>query len=283
MAGLGNGGELTLGERTFRVRLDPVNAGPGSAARRDVVTLNDVTAAKRALVAERTISRTLQQSLLPEHLPQHAHVALHAWHVAAEQELIVGGDWYDVIETERGLWLVMSDIAGHGVAAAAQAGQLRHSLRVYASEGFDLAEAVQRLNELVVNTELTEMATICIVAIDHDADAARIVRAGHPPPLLIPVGGPPRLADGGAGVVLGVGGVRCLEYTVPFETGDRIVLFTDGLVERPGETIDASLARMAESAVGVEGLQELQQHLVRELVDMRALRDDVAVLLAQRR
>ena len=98
--------------------------------------------ATRGASPERSISRTLQQTLLPARLPGDPRLALDAWHVAAERELIVGGDWYDVIETAHGLWLVMGDVAGHGVAATAQAGQLRHSLRVYAHEGFGPAESV---------------------------------------------------------------------------------------------------------------------------------------------
>ena len=93
----------------YSVRLDLV---PGS--QRLVVTLSDITAARQtereraaALARERAISRTLQQTLLPERLPSDARLALHAWHLAAEQELIVGGDWYDVIETREGVWLVI--------------------------------------------------------------------------------------------------------------------------------------------------------------------------------
>ena len=103
-------GELELGERTHSVRVDARTA----ASQRLVVTLSDITAARQtereraeALARERTISRTLQQTLLPERLPADARLALHAWHLAAEQELIVGGDWYDVIETREGVWLVI--------------------------------------------------------------------------------------------------------------------------------------------------------------------------------
>ena len=149
------------------------------------------------------ISHTLQQSLLPERLPSDPRLALDAWHLAAEQELIIGGDWYDVIETRGGLWLVMGDVAGHGVAAAALAGQLRHSLRVYAHEGFGLAESVSRLNDLVTQTDLTDLVTLCIVEVDHERGQAHTVRAGHPPPLLLPAAGPARLVDGDHGVVLG--------------------------------------------------------------------------------
>jgi DNA-binding response OmpR family regulator len=291
LAGLSTGDDLTVGGRIFRVRLDRLADVHGlHTDARTVVTLSDITAAMQAevqraaaLVAEQTISRTLQQSLLPERLPLHADVELSAWHVAAEQKLIIGGDWYDVIETEGCLWLVMGDIAGHGVLAAAQAGQLRHSLRVYAHEGFSITQSVQRLNELVTETGLTEMATLCIAAIDDGSDVVSLVVAGHPPPLLLPRTGAARLADAGGGLVLGVPGTRYEAYSAPFEPGDRLVLYTDGLVERPREPIDDGLRRLVATADGVAGLEDLRKHLVRELVDTSALRDDIAVLLAQRR
>src|SRR4051794_11195731 len=207
----GSSGELVVGERTYSVRFDAVPSDTREP--RVVVTLSDITAARRieaeraeALAAERLISSTLQQTLLPERLPRDPRLELYAWHLAAQQELIVGGDWYDVIETREGVWLVIGDVAGHGVAAAAQAGQLRHSLRVYAHEGYELADSVRRLNELVTQTELTDMATMCILAIGHEAPDVRMVRAGHPPPLLLPAAGPPRLAPGEPGLVLGVVG-----------------------------------------------------------------------------
>ncbi|MBE2315567.1 SpoIIE family protein phosphatase [Solirubrobacter sp. CPCC 204708] len=277
-------GELELENRTHSVRVDVV---PGS--QRLVVTLSDVTAARRtereraaALAREQTISRTLQQTLLPERLPSDERLAVHAWHLAAEQELIVGGDWYDVIETRNGVWLVIGDVAGHGVAAAAQAGQLRHSLRVYAHEGFGLAESVRRLNELVTDTELTDMATMCIVAITHDDDEVRVVSAGHPPPVLVPAAGPPRLAVEGHGVVLGVVGASYAESTFAFEAGDRLMLYTDGLVERPGELIDDAIDRLVTECATVDGLEALRAHVVERLVGDTHPRDDVALLLAQR-
>jgi len=270
-------GELTLEERVYSVRFDAV---PDAAE--SVVTLSDVTAARQALAAERSISRTLQLTLLPSRLPSDPRVTLDAWHVAAERELIVGGDWYDVIETPAGLWLVMGDVAGHGVSATAQAGQLRHSLRVYAHEGFSLEDTLRRLNELLVEDERSRMATMCVVRVDDDPSSALVACAGHPPPLLLGADGSSKLADCDTGVVLGVIGGHYAESRIPFSAGDRIVLYTVGLMERRGETIDDGLDRLVRAATGVPGLSGLRSHLVDELVGAGQPRDDVALLLAQR-
>jgi len=281
--------EFALGERRYGVRVDEI-PGESPERTRTVVTIRDITLARRAEIEraeaferERTISLTLQQSLLPERFPRQDDVHLDAWFVAAERELIVGGDWYDVIDTDAGLWLVIGDVAGHGVAAAAQAGQLRHSLRVYAHEGYALPDAMVRLNDLVLGSGLGGMATVCVAALDRGSARMRIVRAGHPPPLLIPAGEPPRLVEERPGTLLGISGGTHEELSLPFGPGDRIVLYTDGLVERKGEGLDAGLERLVLAARGLDGLTELRDGVVRRLVDLANLRDDVALLLAERR
>src|ERR1700742_3400139 len=98
----------------------------------------------------------------------------------------------------------MGDVAGHGVTAAAEAGQLRHSLRVYAHEGFSVAESVTRLNELVTNSEFTTLGPMCVVEADMEPPGMRFACAGHPPPLRIPAVGPARLAEVSTGIVLGI-------------------------------------------------------------------------------
>jgi serine phosphatase RsbU (regulator of sigma subunit) len=283
--------DLLLGDRTYSVRIDRVPADEtGESLGQLVMTLADVTTEREAqesraqqLLRERTISRTLQQSLLPERLPTYRHLRTTAWHRAAERDLMIGGDWYDVIDTETGTWLVIGDVAGHGVVAAAQASQLRHSLRVYAHEGFSLTEVIQRVNELVLTTGLTEFATVCLARLDHDGARVEVVRAGHPPPLLVPAQGPPELFEEIHGPVLGIdaGGHEVL--VTELARGDKLVLYTDGLIERPGESLDAGFERLLEAAEGLGDLEALRAGLVERLVDVAALRDDVALLLAERR
>ena len=224
------------------------------------------------------VSEWLSDSLPPEH----PRLELHAWHAPADADHLVGGDWYDVFETEGSLWLVMGDAAGHGVAAAAQAGQLRHSLRAYADEGYGLVGTLEHLNALLVTRDPVETATVCIAAVSPDGDTVRVVRAGHPPPLLVPAVGPARLVDGHTGVVLGMRGARFESSTMSLTTGDRLVLYTDGLVERRDEPIDRGLERLRASAEGVEGTSALRAHLVAALTSVDSLRDDVALLIAQR-
>jgi serine phosphatase RsbU (regulator of sigma subunit) len=97
-----------------------------------------------------------------------------------------------------------------------------------------------------------------------------------------PAEGPPRLAGREHGVVLGLLGASYEETSIAFAAGDRLVLYTDGLVERPGEMIDDAFVRLVEACAGVSGLQALRAHLVSQLVGTTHPRDDVALLLAQR-
>lgn len=277
-------------DRIFAARVDAVADAETDGERGQVVlTLADVTvergvqtARAEALVRERMISQTLQNSLLPERPGAHPEVRTIAWHRAAERDLIIGGDWYDVIETDHGVWLVIGDVAGHGVAAAAQASQLRHSLRVYAHEGYELTEAVRRVNELVMATDLGGLATLCIAALDPTATRLDVIRAGHPPALFIPAGGAPEFLEETAGPVLGVTGGPHGVVRMAFEPGDRLILYTDGLIERPTESLDVGLARMHAAATGLVTLEDLRAGLIEQLVDLGQLRDDVALLLAER-
>jgi anti-sigma regulatory factor (Ser/Thr protein kinase) len=236
----------------------------------------------RVYEREHHIAETLQRSLLPKSLPELPGLAVAARYLPAAAEAEVGGDWYDVIPIAGGgVGLVMGDVAGKGLAAASMVGHLRSALRAYALEGHPPARVVDQLNRLVW-TELGEsqMATLLYVVLDPADGSVRWVNAGHLPPLMVDAGGPPRFLEGGRSVPLGVMPFPSFEeMSVRLESGGTMVLYTDGLVERPGRNIDDGLSMLAEALRGPPGgPDELCDHLLHTLVPEGAAPDDVALL-----
>jgi PAS domain S-box-containing protein len=236
----------------------------------------------RVYEREHRIAETLQRSLLPERLPQLPGLEVAARYLPAASEAEVGGDWYDVLPTPSGgVGLVMGDVAGKGLAAASMVGRLRSALRAYALEGHPPARVVEQLNRLIWTEETdSQMATLIYLVVDPAADELRWVNAGHPPPLLLTDGVPPAFLQGGSSVPLGVMPFpEFEEATATIDPGATVLLYTDGLVERPGEHLDTGLQRLA----GTVGLpptdpQELCDLVVRELVPAGGAPDDVALL-----
>ena len=234
---------------------------------------------------ELRIAETLQRSLLPERLPQLPGLAVAARYQPAAAEAEVGGDWYDVIPIPGGrVGLVMGDVAGKGLGAASMVGRLRSALRAYALEGHDAATAVNQLNRLVW-TELDEsqMATLIYVIIDAAEGHVRWVNAGHLPPLLVVGDTLPHFLEGGRSVPLGVLPFPSFEEnSVEVHPGASVVLYTDGLVERPGIHLDDGLAKLAEAVRGAPAEpNQLCDHLLAALVPDEGAPDDVALLALQ--
>ncbi len=232
---------------------------------------------------DRMISRMLQRSLMPERLATAPGVEIVADHRSAGAGALVGGDFYDVIDLgPEELWLFMGDVAGHGVETAAKANELRQSLRIYAREGYSPEASFSRLNDLVLGDDLVALATACVVRLDVRHERVDVVVAGHPAPMLLAPGEAPRLLTGGSGPLLGLPGFTWTARSHPFPRGSRLVLYTDGLIERVGETLDEGFARLL--AAGAE-LPDDGAAAVRDLFAIlppdEELRDDVAVLLAR--
>ena len=239
----------------------------------------------RVYEREHRIAETLQRSLLPERLPQVPGLAVAARYLPAAEEAEVGGDWYDVIPLPGGgAGLVMGDVAGKGLAAASMVGRLRSALRAYAVEGHDPAVVVQQLNRLVwTELEESQMATLLYVRVDPTEGEIRWVNAGHLPPLIVVGDRLAHFLEGERCVPLGVLPFPTfVESSVKLDPGGAVLLYTDGLVERPGEAIDSSLERLAELVR--EGPSEpaaLCDQLLSELVPAGGADDDVALLALQ--
>jgi PAS domain S-box-containing protein len=231
---------------------------------------------------EHRIAETLQRSLLPDVLPKPPGLKVAARYEPAASEAEVGGDWYDVIPMPGGsVGLVMSDVAGKGLKAASMVGRLRSALRAYALEGHDAGRVVEQLNRLVW-TDGTDgqMATLLFVIIDPNTSRMHWVNAGHPAPLLVAQDGTPRFLEGGGSVPLGVLPFPTYEQTsAPMHPGSTVVLYTDGLIERPGENLDDGMEQLAAEVRGnAEDPERLCDHLLRTLLPVTGATDDVALL-----
>jgi PAS domain S-box-containing protein len=188
---------------------------------------------------ELKIAEALQRSLLPDHLPHMPGLDVAARYLPAADESEVGGDWYDVLSIPGGaVGLVMGDIAGKGLGAASMVGRLRSALRAYVLEGHPAPLVVSQLNRLIwTEAQEGQMATLLFVVVDPAEGRLGWVNAGHPPPLLVTGDGSPRFLEGGGSVPLGVLPFpEFREVSVNVEPDSTVVLYTDGLVERPART-----------------------------------------------
>ena len=246
---------------------------------RMVGTVQDVTEGKRA-EREHRIAETLQRSLLPERLPDIPGVELAARYVPATGEMEVGGDWYDVVPLQDGaIGVAIGDVAGHGLRAAAIMGQLRMSLRAFASEERSAAVVIQRLQAMAARLALPEIATLIYLVFDPDDGTVRFANAGHPPPLVVDEDGRSRYLEGGLAPPLGSPLVeRRVDAAAEVPLGSTLLLFTDGLVERRGASIHEGLERLRVEASGERtDLEALCDHLLRTMVG-EDVADDIAIL-----
>jgi serine phosphatase RsbU (regulator of sigma subunit)/anti-sigma regulatory factor (Ser/Thr protein kinase) len=233
---------------------------------------------------ERGTAETLQHSLLPDQLPDLPGVRMAARYVPGGVGVDVGGDWYDVIVLPAGeVGLVMGDVAGHDLRAAAVMGQLRNALRAYAGEGLAPHKALERLNRLCNQHDVNEMATCVFAVLDPVSSTLRISNAGHYPLLLRQPDGAVRLLELPAGPPVGaVRQVRYDERLVQLEPGTMIVMYTDGLVERRGVGVEEGLARLQRAvADGPADVSQLADHILQALLERRRPPDDVALMVVE--
>ncbi len=227
----------------------------------------------------------MQRSLLPERFPITPDVTVAARYIPAGRDVEIGGDWYDVITLPQGqLGIVIGDVAGHGVAAAAAMGQMRMALRTYALDGLPPAAALQRLNVLMHEFQPGAVATLIYAHLDPESGTLRLAKAGHPPPLLVTASGDAIFVEGGLGPPLGVdAGIVYQEVVAQLTPGTTLVLYTDGLIERRGESLDRGMERLrAALASAPEDLEAASDHVVRLLIPEGGAADDTALLAVRR-
>jgi PAS domain S-box-containing protein len=246
-------GALTLG------RSGPM--GPFGDA--ELSLLNDI--ARRAGLAldnarlyqrQRRVAETMQRHLLPQ-LPSVPGLEMAARYVPAPEASQVGGDWYDVFRLPDGATaLAIGDVVGHDLDAAASMAQVRNMLRAYAWSHHDApGRIVDRLDQAVVHVAEASMATLVFGAVERADDGQwrlRWTNAGHPPPVLVTWDGQSRFLDEETSPLLGTGSTWTRGDTATvLPPRSTLLLYTDGLVESPGRSIDDGLNRLRRHAAAL--------------------------------
>ncbi|MFE1443090.1 SpoIIE family protein phosphatase [Streptomyces sp. NPDC058739] len=275
--------------RSYTFTCTPVAEG-GAGDPGVLVFATDVTdhaeAAERLRASERRqreTAVTLQRSLLPQELEEPDDLRIAATYQPGGTEAAVGGDWYDVITLGGGRTaLVIGDVMGRGVRAAAVMGQLRTAVRAYARLDLPPHEVLQLLDGLATEIDANQIAT-CVYAI-HDPNEGRLVyaSAGHLPILVRDENGTVQRADEPTGPPLGTGGWMHSSGSIPLGPGSTAVLYTDGLVERRDADLDEGIAALERALAGATGSpQVICDRLLRSAGVTADHDDDVAVLVLQ--
>ncbi|MFD5793467.1 SpoIIE family protein phosphatase [Streptomyces diastatochromogenes] len=236
---------------------------PGNFTGADLALLEDI--ARRAGIAldnarlyqrQRKVAETMQNHLLPQ-MPRVPGLEMAVRYLAAPDASQVGGDWYDAFALPGGaIALAVGDVVGHDLEAAAGMAQLRNMLRAYGwSQQEPPSRAVERLDEAMMPITDVTMATLIFAQVTETDDGdwqMSWTNAGHPPPLLITRDGLAHYLTGGHGLLLGTG-VRISrpDATTVLPPGSTLLLYTDGLIEAPGNTLDDGLDRLRQHAAAL--------------------------------
>jgi serine phosphatase RsbU (regulator of sigma subunit) len=231
----------------------------------------------------RTAALELQRAVLPEELP---HVE--GWSTAVQYlpagRTDAGGDFYDVLELDDGrLAMFVGDVMGRGVAAASVMAQMRSAIRTLVAVDPSPTAVLAGMDRVFDALHLEQLVTMVYAVADPAIDQLQVINAGHPPPVLLAADGQIELLEHPSTLILGVGGGRRAVRSAEFRPGDRLLLYTDGLVERRGEDADSALARLitALQTPRPGGPDEWLPAVVEELRDPTR-DDDVAALLVAR-
>lgn len=235
----------------------------------------------RQLEVERAAARVVQRSLLPAAIPRSPGLEFATRFVPAEGDG-VGGDWYDAFVLPNGnLWLMTGDVAGHGLEAAITMGRLRSALRSYALDGNSPAHVLFLADRKFQFFDPGHMATAVCALLKPPYDRVVVASAGHPAPVVALPGEPARLVELQPGPPLGVADIKTKASRFEFSQGGLLLFYTDGLVERRGESIDVGLARL-QATVTADEPELVCRRVMAALVGSRRPTDDTAVVALRR-
>jgi PAS domain S-box-containing protein len=236
----------------------------------------------RLYTREHTTAVTLQRSLLPRHVPQVTGLRIAHRYQPASRTAEVGGDWFDVIPLSTGqVALVVGDVTGHSIHAAALMGQLRTTTAALARLGHPPEEIMAQLSDVVAEHGDETGATCLYALYDPASRRCRLTSAGHLPPALRHPGGTVDFIDIPGGVMLGAGPSHYPAADIDLPPGSVLALYTDGLVEQPGQDIGTGMSHLARTlaASPARSLDDLCDSVLAGLgADAR---DDIALLLAR--
>ncbi len=238
---------------------------------------------EESYLREHRIAETLQRSLLPERLPRLEGLELAARYLPAVRGAAIGGDWYDALERPDGrVALVVGDVVGHGLRAAATMGQLRNAFRAYGLVESSPSAVVASINRLVMSGPEEVMATVLYLVLDRETGEVTFTSAGHPPPLVLEPDGP-RFLESGRSVPVGAADPTAFrEGADVVAPGSTLVLYTDGLIERRGVPLERRLQQLAQTAGEAEpALERLCEAVLHGLLADEDPEDDVALLVVR--
>ncbi|NBE50364.1 SpoIIE family protein phosphatase [Streptomyces boluensis] len=296
-------GNSTLGLVTFMRGTGSATFDSGEVALADELAARTAVSIDNArrFTRERTASLALQRQLLPQHVPEQSAVELAYRYLPSDDMTGVGGDWFDVIPLSgTRVGLVVGDVVGHGLQAAATMGRLRTTVRALAQMDLEPVELLSRLDDLVAQpveeqwgepgmsdgayADVTTGATCLYAVYDPVSRHCVMARAGHLPPAVVEPDGRLSFPLLPAGPPLGIGGLPFESMEIELPVGSLLALFTDGLVEARDRDIDQGLEILGQVLSDRNAsLEALCDRAVAELLPGGSAADDTALLLVRTR
>ena len=231
----------------------------------------------------RDVAHTLQQSMLAGEPPQDPRFEIATLYHSAVEHLEVGGDWHDAFTLAGGrVGIVVGDVVGRGLRAASAMGQLRSAVRALAGAGLEPAAVMGHLDTFVEQVDDARYATLAYAQVDPDSGEVLLAAAGHMPPVIVEPDGETRLFMDGRSPPLGAAApdIPRAQARVQLSPGAGFLLYTDGLVERRTEAIDAGLERIVDvvGAAPDSSPAKLVAALPAALLEHDRTADDVCLL-----